>query len=60
MITSPVVELEDRMIIIDDVPLTKLTKETQTEKYCKDVKMQAIIKPTKSTKHKYKSITLLT
>lgn len=44
MITSPVVELEDRMII-DDVPSTKLTKETQTEKYCKDVKVQAIIKP---------------
>lgn len=59
MITSPVVELEDRMII-DDVPSTKLTKETQTEKYCKDVKVQAIIKPTKSTKCKYKSITLLT
>ena len=47
-------------MIIDDVPSTKLTKETQTEKYCKDVKVQAIIKPTKSTKRKYKSITLLT
>lgn len=47
MITSPVVELEDRMII-DDVPSTKLMKETQTEKYCKDVKVQAIVKPTKA------------